>query len=110
MVRIDAIDNPNIKVNESKAFLPSDLFLSIGCRVMLCINTCTSGGSLCQSLVNGLLGTIGAILYDENVTPPLQPYVILVEFDDSNGPCVKSRSFPNKPILRLWKKFGRMIT
>ena len=68
-------------------------------------NTWTSGG-----LVNGLLGTIRGMLYNESITPPQQPYAILVEFDDFNGPYKQSNLFPIRPIIRSWEKLGRIIT
>ena len=103
MVRIDAIGKPNIKIDDSDTCLQSELFLSIGCRIMLLNNTWTSGG-----LVYGLLGTVRAILYNKS-TPPQQPYVILLEFDDFNGPYIQSNLFPMKPIIRSWEKLGQII-
>ena len=87
VVQIDAIDKPNIKIDDSDTCLQTELFLSIRCRIILLNNTWTSGG-----LVYGLLGTVRAILYNKS-TPPQQPYVILKEFDDFNGPYIHQTYF-----------------
>lgn len=52
------------------------LFLSLGSKVMLTRNLWTETG-----LVNGSLGTIQKILYQEVQWPPSLPVVIVVKFD-----------------------------
>ena len=39
IVWISARDEPNVMIHDSETCLPSQLYLSIGCRVMLCNNT-----------------------------------------------------------------------
>ena len=48
--------------------LQAELFIAIGCRVMLTNNTWVDGG-----LANGCLGTVCAVIYNENKTSSESP-------------------------------------
>jgi len=39
-----------------------------------------------KGLYNGALGTVRGLVFGENTAPPSQPYCVLVEFDDYQGP------------------------
>lgn len=98
---LQALHEPNVALNASEDLargLPSKLYLSVGCRVMLRDNLWVKGG-----LVNGSLGTVRAIVYDTGVQPPSLPLYILVEFDKYQGPCIKDRSFPILTKDVTWK-------
>ena len=69
------------------------LKLSIGCRVMLRRNIAVELG-----LVNGSLGTVQAIVYEEGAVPPALPLYVLVKFDSYRGPCLINDLFPIVPI------------
>ncbi|KAL7297079.1 hypothetical protein TKK_0009504 [Trichogramma kaykai] len=106
VVSMKAIDKPLLSSNnEDNSGLADTLFLTIGCRVMLIDNPWVEGG-----LVNGSLGNIVAILYEDNVQPPNLPTYILVKFDTYDGPYVTNKLFPVTPIVRTWEKLGRKIT
>ncbi|XP_076397905.1 ATP-dependent DNA helicase PIF1-like [Megachile rotundata] len=95
---ISSHNEPDIATNasEDKALgLPSVLKLSVGARVMLRINLWVKGG-----LVSGSLGTIAAIVYENNERPLLLPAYILVKFDNYSGPFLGDRTFPIVPITR----------
>lgn len=61
--------------------LPASLLLCVGARVMLRSNL-----SVEQGLVNGALGHVHAILYEEGTQPPSLPNAVLVQFDAYRGP------------------------
>ena len=62
VVRIDAIDQSNIPIDDSEACLPSQLFLKIDCRVILCNNTRMDHGWPCLSASRYCKGTNYTIL------------------------------------------------
>ncbi|KAL7305115.1 hypothetical protein TKK_0002522 [Trichogramma kaykai] len=106
VVAINAENKPDVYVNnENISGIPNILYLSLGCRVMLCDNTWVDG-----CLVNGSLGTVMVILYEENVVPPSLPKYIMVEFDTYAGPFIKNRTFPITPIIRTREKYGMKLT
>lgn len=39
-----------------------------------------------KGLYNGALGTVRGLVFNENTRPPSQPYCIIVEFDEYEGP------------------------
>ncbi|CAG8650540.1 20725_t:CDS:2 [Cetraspora pellucida] len=81
--------------------LESQILLAKGTRVMLRVNLCMETG-----LVNGAMGTIHDILFEENQGPPALPIAVFVEFDAYNGPMIISmdskRTIPIPPIRRSW--------
>lgn len=76
------------------------IILSIGSKVMLRSNLWVENG-----LVNGALGYVEDIIYEENYSPPDQmPRVIMVRFENccpstyANSGCI-----PIPPITKFWK-------
>jgi len=63
--------------------LESYLLLSRGLRIMLKSNLWTEA-----SLVNGLMGTVQEIIYEENQIPPSLPIAVIVEFDNYSDPTI----------------------
>src|SRR3546814_4818576 len=55
--------------------LPPSVLLSVNARVMLRSNTWVE-----QGLVNGAIGVVYAILYEEGTRPPNLPFAVLVQF------------------------------
>lgn len=98
---LQAIHEPNIALSASEDLtrgIPSKLYLSIGCRVMLRDNLWVKGG-----LVNGSLGTVRAIVYDTGISPPSLPMYVLVEFDKYRGPYITGNLFPVLTKDVTWK-------
>jgi len=81
--------------------LEPKLFLARGARVMLRANLWTEVG-----LVNGSVGNVRDIVFDENQGPPCLPITVLVEFDNYAGPAIVSsegeRVVPIPPIRHTW--------
>ncbi|XP_023317653.1 uncharacterized protein LOC111694302 [Trichogramma pretiosum] len=95
---INAIHTPNVRsIDGDSCGLDAQLYLAIGSRIILRHNVWVAGG-----LVNGSVGTVKAIVYDENVEPPNLPRYILVKFESYTGPCVIDDLFPIVPIVRSW--------
>ncbi|KAL7297052.1 hypothetical protein TKK_0009478 [Trichogramma kaykai] len=83
------------KVNDDYCGLAPSLYLAIGCRVMLTQNMWVNGG-----LVNGSMGTVRAILYEENVSPPNLPSYVIIQFPLYHGPFIHDNLFPIKHLSR----------
>lgn len=87
--------------------LEFQILLARGARVMLRTNMCIESG-----LVNGAIGTVWDILFEENQGPPLLPVAVFVEFDTYNGPAIIStkgkRTIPIPPIRQSWDTNTRM--
>jgi ATP-dependent exoDNAse (exonuclease V) alpha subunit len=64
----------------SGIFLPQG---SVNLKIML-----TKDIWQCEGLYSGALGTVRGLVFNENTHPPAQPYFILVEFDEYQGPSV----------------------
>jgi ATP-dependent DNA helicase PIF1 len=81
--------------------LEPQLLLAKGCRVMLTANLWTKAG-----LVNGSMGTIQDILFEEQ-GPPALPTAVLVIFEKYNGPTITTlegcKVVPIAPIKRSWE-------
>ena len=106
VLNIMAHDSPTYIGNiDEKTGLLSDLNIAIGCKIMLTNNTWVEVG-----LANGSLGTVGVIIFDEDVKPPNPPRYILIQFDNYNGPCVNGNLFPISAINRNCEINGRMVT
>lgn len=85
-------NKPNVKLKhceEEAGGLHHVIHLSVGCRVMLTRNLWTRAG-----LVNGALGTVTAIIYDNNTRPPSLPLYVLVRFDKYLGRTLFEDSVP----------------
>src|SRR5947209_102858 len=65
--------------------LESQLILAKGAHIMLRANLCVKSG-----LVNGVIGTVDAILFEENQGPPSLPIAVLVAFDNYTGSAIIS--------------------
>ena len=78
------------------------LLLARGSRVMLRTNLWTEAG-----LVNGSVGTIQEIVFEENKGPPSLPIAIMVEFDNYSGPAILTkddkRLVPISPVRHTWE-------
>ncbi len=68
-----------------------------GARVMLSANLWVEAG-----LVNGALGTVQAICYDDNQQPPDLPIAVTVKFDTYAGPTLPDGTVPIAPLRRIW--------
>lgn len=103
VARIAAKSDTNVarEGKDDNTGIPDVLQIAIGCRVMLRRNLWTEGG-----LVNGSIGTVRAIVYNNKHKPPEHPAYILVEFDNYNGPFFTERCFPVVPQMFMWTKNG----
>ena len=77
--------------------LESTVHLAQGARVMLTANIWVEVG-----LVNGAMGTVQAICYDNDQSPPNLPIAVTVRFDSYCGPTLSDGSVPIIPIRRTW--------
>ncbi|KAL7296799.1 hypothetical protein TKK_0010199 [Trichogramma kaykai] len=93
------------KVNDDYCGLAPSLYLAIGCRVMLTQNIWINGG-----LFNGSIGTVRAILYEENVSPPNLPSYVIIQFPLYHGPFIHDNLFSIKPVTRWYEKRGIICT
>ena len=66
-------------------------------RVMLTANIWVEVG-----LVNGAMGTVQAICYDNDQSPPNFPIAVTVHFDSYCGPTLSDGSVTIIPIRRTW--------
>ena len=72
--------------------------LAHGARVMLTTNLWVQVG-----LVNGAMGTVVAICYDDaGESPPRLPVAVTVQFDSFSGPTLSDGSVPITPLRRTW--------
>ena len=79
--------------------LEAHILLARGARVMLTANLHTESG-----LVNGSMGTVQDIIFEEDQGPPSLPIAVLISFDNYKGPTIASlegkRVVPIAPIQR----------
>jgi len=82
--------------------LESRLLLARGAKVMLRTNLWMEAG-----LVNGSVGTIRDIVFEEDQGPPSLPIAVLVEFDGYTGPGIVSEEgfkvVPITPVRHTWE-------
>ncbi|KAK3911536.1 ATP-dependent DNA helicase [Frankliniella fusca] len=80
--------------------LPSELIMGRGARIMLKRNLWTKKG-----LVNGTMGTLVDILYDEDNEPPFgTPRILMCQFDNYKGPGIGPNNLvPIGPVVSSWK-------
>ena len=72
--------------------------LAHGARVMLTTNLWVQVG-----LVNGAMGTVVGICYDDaGESPPRLPVAVTVRFDSFSGPTLSDGSVPITPLRRTW--------
>ena len=91
---------PNSATDEA-AGLESIICLAHQARVMLTSNLWTDAG-----LVNGAMGTIKAICYQNGKAPPDLPTSVMVTFDTYSGPTLPDGTVPITPIRRTWSSAG----
>ena len=81
VLEIKARNVPNIIYDmDEDTELLNFLHVAIGCRVMLSYNTWLEGGS-----TNASLGTVRAIIFDDDIELPQLPRFILVQIDNYDG-------------------------
>ncbi|KAK3923346.1 ATP-dependent DNA helicase [Frankliniella fusca] len=100
IVRINAQNNSLCAFKSPDTYangLGNVLYLTIGCRVMLRQNLNVPAG-----LVNGCLGFVTEILYDEHEKPPSLPRFIIVKFDKCEGFKYLQGGIPITPIHASW--------
>ena len=82
--------------------LQACLLLAKGAKVMLRTNLWTEAG-----LVNGSVGTVEEIVFDENQGLPSLPNAVLIEFNNYSGPAVVTtegkKLVPIIPVRHTWK-------
>ncbi|CAG8590640.1 6884_t:CDS:2 [Paraglomus occultum] len=79
--------------------LEAQLFLAKGARIMLTANLWTAAG-----LVNGSMGTIHDIIYNDQ-GPPYLPTVVFISFDKYKGPTIRwNQGCPNHTNLTYLRK------
>ena len=75
--------------------------LAVGARVMLSSNIWVEMG-----LVNGAMGTVKAICYGNDGSPPHLPVAVTVIFDSYSGPTLPDGTVPITPLRRSWFSSG----
>jgi len=81
--------------------LQSVVCLARGARVMLSSNLWVEMG-----LVNGAMGTVQAICYQDGSAPPDLPIAVTVLFDRYSGPTLSDGTVPIAPQRRTWFTSG----
>lgn len=108
VARICAENSSRYALNSSDDMangLANVIYLSIGSIVMLRYNMNVNFG-----LVNGLVGEITEMLYDDNCTPPYLPTSVIFKFVGIKG-CEKlMNGIPMKPIHASWYTQGKHCT
>ncbi|KAG7009693.1 ATP-dependent DNA helicase [Physcia stellaris] len=106
VLRVDATNHGAgaAQVDEDDAGgLPNTLLIAIGARVMLTRNLWTKEG-----LVNGTMGTVHSILWEDGVQDPhlRLPAMVMVEFDDYEGNgCIDIEGRKVVPIVPITSTF-----
>ncbi|KAE8749142.1 hypothetical protein FOCC_FOCC004048 [Frankliniella occidentalis] len=94
-------------VTEAEGLHPV-LYLAKNARIMLKSNLWTEKG-----LVNGAMGTIVDIVYEEDKNPPYEaPAIIIVRFDNYDGPYLDNdqKTFPITVLTKSWNVSGENMT
>jgi ATP-dependent DNA helicase PIF1 len=106
IARIDAIHTGGNEARRADSDiakgLEARLLLARGARVMLRSNLWTEAG-----LVNGSMGIVQEIVFEENQGPPSLPIAVLIEFDNYTGPAIMTaegkRLVPIPPSRQIWE-------
>jgi len=93
----------NLGSEDDFSGLLSELYLGVGTRVMLRSNLWVN-----KSLVNGSMGTVTDLLYEEGKSSPDDsPTIIMVKFDGYKGPGIGPENLvPIGRVTRYWTKKG----
>ena len=75
--------------------------LYVSAHVMLSANLWVEMG-----LVNGAMGTVKVICYQNDELPPHLPVVVTVKFDGYTGPTLPDGTVPISPICHTWSSSG----
>jgi ATP-dependent DNA helicase PIF1 len=90
-----------IKATEDEADnLCPDIHVCIGARVMLTTNLWTEMG-----LVNGSMGTVHDITWEDGQHPSTLPSIILIKFDEYNGPDFVHNTPGVIPVFPATRRF-----
>ncbi|CAG8618328.1 300_t:CDS:2, partial [Racocetra fulgida] len=88
--------------SDAASGLEAELLLARDAHIMLTANLWTEVG-----LVNGLMGTIQDILFEEGQSLPSLPTAVFIIFDDYRGPTISTlegtKVVPIIPIQRIWE-------
>ena len=90
---------------DNESGLPSHLLLCKGAKIRLRSNLWTAAG-----LVNGAVGHVHSIIYDQGKKPPQIPRAIIATFDGYIGPSYLPnvpKAVPIVPARRTWISRGR---
>ncbi|XP_034250933.1 ATP-dependent DNA helicase PIF7-like [Thrips palmi] len=89
----------NLGSEDDYSGLASELYLGVGTRVMLRTNLW-----LKKSLVNGSMGTVIDLLYEDGKSSPNDlPSVVMIKFDEYNGPGIGPENLvPIGRVTRYW--------
>jgi hypothetical protein len=94
LARINSLDEGGADSSRAdRTGLESELFLCVGCKVLLLYNLWTL-----FRLVNGSVGIVVDIIYAPAAKPPALPIAVIVDFPDYTGPSF----FPDLPERRTW--------
>ena len=86
---------------DDAASLEPIMSIAYGARVMLTSNLWVDAG-----LVNGAMGTVVAICYKTDQSPPHLPVAVMVRYDSYSGPTLTDGTVPICPIRRTWSASG----
>ncbi|KAK3933276.1 ATP-dependent DNA helicase [Frankliniella fusca] len=105
VVKIESENNSKVAAaaSEDKVGLAKCLYIGIGCRIILRKNLW-----IVMGLVNGAMGTVSDIIYDEaSVVNVDCPKYIIVKFDNYSGPVLDCGGVPIERCIVSWYEMSR---